>query len=334
MKRLPKNFIVGAKQRFQRPLIIPNGGAQQKKIMHDESVVIGLNSSTAQVDSKKELVIHHVTEKRRPTEVFMTKGKHRNIHGSGLQDLSSTINATMDTMNQQKEDQPSSARSIIEDRPWGDPINLFRNNEGKKALPRIPELAIDGSLKREAVYESKEVVDYTIGEGCESPTKTDGQNQSNSKKKGKWMDVGKESVKRIKKLLGRGSVEDLKASKEQLHEVDAKRTGKVSVSWRDRVKSVLESNTVTYMYSFIIMLSIFGDDIRRILLQKKYDPFVDYILIFIMSLFLLEILNTMITSFKKYVFGGLEFLLDLLATLSILFDIAMFSETYLAPLNK
>lgn len=301
-------------------------------MLQDDSTVHALNSSIEQAGIFSNLGgkdgFGILNRKGSPEIGAKVKSKQ-----FGLQDLSGAINATSDTMNQPKDEQPSSARSLAEGRPWGDPINLFRNNEGKKRSPPPQTLQVD--KRNRAAPITMMAADTNQPPRSREEILTPGiEHLDSPKKKGRPNKPQTDAKPQMRRLLGRGSVDDMKSSKEALQVVDAKRTAKQTVRWIDRIKAVLDSNWVTYVYSFIIMLSIFGDDARRLLLMKEYDALMDYILIFIMLLFLTEIAYTMYSRFKEYVCRGAEFVLDLLATSSILFDIAMFSETYIAPLNK
>src|SRR3990167_420538 len=345
MRRIQNSSLIGIKNPWRRPpqMLQPTihqnnarSTSPEKKILQDESVLLPIKPEDSEqldigsrVDKGKSAILQS-PNRNRPAAV-KPLGSHKH---SNLQDLSSTINATADTV-QQREDQPSSSRSINSSRPWGDPIKLYRNVEGKKQnintvyglsqrrnrLPEINELKVEHTAKQD----ERSVGGQQMNEAVSSPRKPDKHNGDGQTS---W------AGKQIRKLLGRGSEDDLKASKEAIQTVDAKRNVLQRNKFAESVKRLLESNTITYLYSFIIILSIFGDDVRRLTLMKQYDLAMDSLLIVIMTLFLLEIAHTMYMRCKEYVFGGAEFFLDMLATLSILFDIAMFSETYIAPLNK
>lgn len=90
---------------------------------------------------------------------------------------------------------------------------------------------------------------------------------------------------------------------------------------------------MTYIYSAIIVISIFGDDLRRVSVLKEYDYFMDVPLMAIMTIFVIEILVNCISKGKEYM-ASIELILDIFATVSILFDISIFYEDYLAPYEK
>ena len=90
---------------------------------------------------------------------------------------------------------------------------------------------------------------------------------------------------------------------------------------------------MTYIYSAIIVISIFGDDLRRVSVLKEYDYFMDVPLMAIMTIFVIEILVNCISKGKEYM-ASIELILDIFATVSILFDISFFYEDYLAPYEK
>lgn len=112
-----------------------------------------------------------------------------------------------------------------------------------------------------------------------------------------------------------------------------KKTNRAFKWIKTKIKTFFESNFITYTYSLIIIVSIFGDDIRRVAFMKEYDYFMDYPLLVIMSIFIVEILYNCILRKLAYILS-FELILDLFATLSILFDITLFFEVYMAPYEK
>lgn len=94
-----------------------------------------------------------------------------------------------------------------------------------------------------------------------------------------------------------------------------------------------DSGFITSTYSFIIIVSIFGDDVRRAFIPKSGDLYIDVPLMVIMAIFILEILYNIITRKGAYALS-FAIILDLFATFSILFDITLFYETVLAPYDK
>ena len=72
---------------------------------------------------------------------------------------------------------------------------------------------------------------------------------------------------------------------------------------------------------------------RRISWLKRWDAVMDIPLIIIMGVFLLEIGFNCVIRRRAYLLS-VEIILDLAATLSILFDIAFIFEEYLAPYEK
>ena len=89
----------------------------------------------------------------------------------------------------------------------------------------------------------------------------------------------------------------------------------------------------SYLYSFIIIVSIFGDDIRRMVLDPKMDKLTDGLLLFIMGLFVLEIVYNICAKGGAYLFSP-EVFIDSLATASMTIELAFISEPYLAPYGK
>ncbi len=114
---------------------------------------------------------------------------------------------------------------------------------------------------------------------------------------------------------------------------EAKKEGQAVKAAANMVQRFMDSNLVTYTYSCIILVSIFGDDVRRISWLKRWDAVMDIPLIIIMAVFFLEIVFNCIMRKKNYLLS-VEIVLDLAATLSILFDIAFIFEEYLAPYEK
>ena len=119
-----------------------------------------------------------------------------------------------------------------------------------------------------------------------------------------------------------------KDKKNQQRELENEESSKQSL-----FSKFLDSNLVTYTYSIIIVVSIFGDDLRRISIMKKYDYFMDIPLLLILTLFVCEITYNGIIRKSAYILS-IDILLDVLATLSILFDVAFFFEGFLAPYEK
>ena len=119
-----------------------------------------------------------------------------------------------------------------------------------------------------------------------------------------------------------------KDKKNQQSELENEESSKQSL-----FSKFLDSNLVTYTYSIIIVVSIFGDDLRRISIMKKYDYFMDIPLLLILTLFVCEIIYNGIIRKSAYLLS-IDILLDVLATLSILFDVAFFFEGFLAPYEK
>ena len=99
------------------------------------------------------------------------------------------------------------------------------------------------------------------------------------------------------------------------------------------IEQVTNSAIVGYFSTFIIIFSIFGDELRRIFLRTQSDDIIDIIIGSIMLIFLIEIVYKLVTLQMSY-FKSIEFVLDIAATGSIVLDIAAFNETYLAPYEK
>ena len=81
--------------------------------------------------------------------------------------------------------------------------------------------------------------------------------------------------------------------------------------------------------AFIIMVSIFGDDLRRVFLPKAYDSYVDYFMLFLMFLFILEMISNSLVLKLEYL-CSFVFAFDLLSTCSMLLDVTLISEDYMS----
>ena len=93
------------------------------------------------------------------------------------------------------------------------------------------------------------------------------------------------------------------------------------------------TKTVKTLHVCLIILSMFGDDTRRMCLDASQDKAVDVVLGLVMGIFFLEILFAIWTKGWSYFRGG-EILVDLLATSSMLLDITIVSENFLASFQK
>ena len=90
---------------------------------------------------------------------------------------------------------------------------------------------------------------------------------------------------------------------------------------------------VSQIMGIIIMISIFGDDVRRISLPPAYDKYVDGFMTFLMSLFVIEMIaNAWILKGKYLLTFDVWF--DLFSTLSMLMDVTYFSEDVLATWQR
>lgn len=77
----------------------------------------------------------------------------------------------------------------------------------------------------------------------------------------------------------------------------------------------------------VTIYALFGDDIRMLAFKKNADPVYYGLTITAMSLFLIEIILASIA--KEGYFLGFYFWLDLIATLSLIFDIGWFWDAIL-----
>jgi hypothetical protein len=74
-----------------------------------------------------------------------------------------------------------------------------------------------------------------------------------------------------------------------------------------------------------IMLSIFGDDFRRVVMPKSFDLYVDWFMLILMLIFTLEIIFSSLSMRQSYLMSY-TFVFDVLATLTMLLDTTMMSE--------
>lgn len=96
---------------------------------------------------------------------------------------------------------------------------------------------------------------------------------------------------------------------------------------------IFESPIVSYLYSLLIVISIFGDDMRRLLTGYQSDNYSDSMLFFIMLIFTIEIICNIVRHGRRYLCSS-DVWFDTIATLSIVIELSMVSETYLAPYEK
>ena len=91
-----------------------------------------------------------------------------------------------------------------------------------------------------------------------------------------------------------------------------------------KIRDFVEGNFVTIVMALVTIYALVGDDIRMWVLSKSADPFIDGGLILSFVLFTAEIiLNTVVVDEFKYSFF---FWLDIIATLSLIPDIALMSD--------
>ena len=100
-----------------------------------------------------------------------------------------------------------------------------------------------------------------------------------------------------------------------------------------RIRQFLNSRILNYFLSLVIFVSIFGDDLRIILLPKTMDMYVDCVMGFVFVIFLIEIFSNVAGFGWEYVCSFMLFL-DIFATSSIFLDMAWVSEGILAQYEK
>lgn len=88
---------------------------------------------------------------------------------------------------------------------------------------------------------------------------------------------------------------------------------------KNYIKGLLDAPSVTILMALITLFALVGDTLRNWWFSKDADTFFDALLILSMFLFSLEILmNTIVMEDFKYSYF---FWLDIIATLSLIFDI-------------
>jgi len=98
--------------------------------------------------------------------------------------------------------------------------------------------------------------------------------------------------------------------------------------FKKRIRDVVEGNAVTIIMSIVTLYALIGDDIRLWATRKPTDPIFFSLMLGCLFLFSFEILiNSVVVDEFKYSFF---FYLDIIATLSIVFDIPYL----LYPLNR
>lgn len=103
--------------------------------------------------------------------------------------------------------------------------------------------------------------------------------------------------------------------------------------WRRFINNLNNSKPVNYSLSIVIFISIFGDDLRMLVLAKKYDSYVDGIMGVIFLVFFFELLGNIWSKGCAYLITFM-FVLDLFATFSMALDMAFISDGYLARYQK
>ena len=97
-------------------------------------------------------------------------------------------------------------------------------------------------------------------------------------------------------------------------------------------KLYLDFNTnkiVSQITGLIIMISIFGDDLRRCTVPPAFDVYVDVFMSFLMVIFTLEMIANVWILKRKYLLS-FDILFDIMSTMSMLMDVTYFSENVLA----
>ena len=95
----------------------------------------------------------------------------------------------------------------------------------------------------------------------------------------------------------------------------------------------LKSTIMSYIYTAMIIISIFGDDTRRLLISHANDIYFDIGIFIIMLIFTIEIIYNIVIYGTRYVMSP-DLWFDSIATLSIVVEFSVISEPYLAPYEK
>lgn len=101
----------------------------------------------------------------------------------------------------------------------------------------------------------------------------------------------------------------------------------------DSIKAILNSSKFNLLLSFLILVSMVGDDIRMVTLTKKHDIMIDVLIMLMFLIFLIEFFVNCLKKKMEYV-RSMLFVFDILATLSILLDLSLIRENFLANLEK
>lgn len=90
---------------------------------------------------------------------------------------------------------------------------------------------------------------------------------------------------------------------------------------------------VSQIMGIIIMISIFGDDMRRVMMPPSYDYYVDGFMTFLMALFILEMIANAWILKRSYLLS-FDLWFDMFSTMSMLMDVTYFSEAVLATWQR
>lgn len=97
-------------------------------------------------------------------------------------------------------------------------------------------------------------------------------------------------------------------------------------------KLYLDFNTnkiVSQITGIIILISIFGDDLRRCSVPPAYDSYVDGFMTVLMAIFFVEMVANVWILKRKYLLS-LDIAFDIMSTMSMLMDVTYFSEDVLS----
>mmetsp|Transcript_38360 Transcript_38360/g.46273 ORF Transcript_38360/g.46273 Transcript_38360/m.46273 type:complete len:879 (+) Transcript_38360:388-3024(+) len=91
------------------------------------------------------------------------------------------------------------------------------------------------------------------------------------------------------------------------------------VEWKTKIQAALDSNIISFLLLIVTLWALFGDDIRLVATEESADQPFEIVTIVVLCVFTIELV---LASFiQDDYFGGFYFILDLIATVSLLFDI-------------
>lgn len=218
---------------------------------------------------------------------------------------------------------PSMGKQLLgsTDSPEMSKRNTFMMPMSKQSLNSIPEPRQGTNTKLNSVHPTLDNSNFTgshlIGN---SRHKGKGAKLLHSNTSGDLANGGTSTRDRLKQ----GGLQD-QAKKDAILQAQAQK----ATPWLQKVYEVYNNNAIaSQITAAIIMISIFGDDLRRVSLSKSEDVYVDYFMLFLMIFFILEILMNIVIQKKKYLLS-FAIVFDVASTLSMVLDMTFIAEEYL-----